>query len=253
MKKTASFFLATFLSSATSGLAQNSDLSTLFARRYLNVAIGKVSSTSKSIYNSNPSSHYPSTTVWDNSFSLGFGYSLDKIKNNLFFEYNLNNNRYWNYTIHSRSQSNKTNHTYAAIFHWVNEFGLKQYFSLNKNKLYLSPFAGINFTSSRASSPNSEFSYDYTEGHWFRYTSPKIKAGLYGGVGLNYKINKRILLYTHYKFQSQLSSKSNLGEIKYISGNNIVSDEFKSKIKPFNSVVSFGISFSLENSAFYTK
>src|SRR5690606_32691834 len=126
-----------------------------------------------------------------------------------------------------------------------------QYIPIYKNRLYLSPFAGFNFTFSRAQRPGSRYSYDGTEDHWFRYTSARVKPGIFGGMGLNYRIGKRLLLFGQYKFQSQFSNNINLVEIKYTTMNGVLIDEFKSKVKPYNHSISLGISISLENSAFY--
>jgi hypothetical protein len=230
---------------------QTNDLGKTFAKRYLTISAGEVSATSKLIFSSNPSTSYPKTTAWDKSFSVGFGYRLNKIKSNFYLEYNLSNNRYWNYTIYTRASTNNTIYSASLIFHWVHEIGVKDYIPLYKNIAFFSIYGGINATTTRASKPNSEFNYDPIDDNWFLYSSPRIKPGCYAGFALNCRIGKRLMLFGQYKFQTEFSNNIYLGEIKYIGLNGQESDYFKSKVLPYNQAVLFGISFSLENSGFY--
>lgn len=233
--------------------AQQAGLSQSFAKRYLNLSIGRVSSVSQVYFSSNSESDYSKYKEWGPSFTVGFGYNMDRWNKNLYIEYSLSNSSYYNMTPHSRTYSDDVLYPVGRIFNWVNELGLKQYLLIHKKWLYIAPFAGLSLTSSRANKPNSGFIYINHEDYWVRHTSPKYTPGVYIGAALKIKLSKRMMLFGQYKYQRQLSGQSISGEVRYINNYDQITDQYKSRTLPGNSAISFGFSMSLENSAFYKK
>jgi len=233
------------------GQHKSQDLGVIFAKRYINISMGLVSSTSKLTYSKAANSIFPKTTDWNKSFSIGFGYRLNLIKSNFYLEYNLINNRYTDHTIFTRNSTGMEDDLTMMIFHWVHEFGVKKYFGFYNDRVYLTTFGGLNITTTRAVKPNSPFSYDATEDNWFRYTSQRIKPGCYVGIGINFKLGKRVFIFGQYKVQTEFSDNTFIGEIQYRGLYGDLTDYYKSKVLPYNQMINVGISLSLENSAFY--